>query len=88
MGWGTQDLLDQEPHSLESYHVYLVSWQAECICCAMMKSASCVPGHISHFIDYFELSLLFSCKSGVTQLEVIDPHMPWENIFVCAQAAF
>ena len=41
----------------------------------MIKSASCVPGHISHFIDYFELPLLFVCTRGITQLEVIDPHM-------------
>ena len=54
----------------------------------MIKSASCVPGHVSHFIDYFELSLLFSCTRGISQLEVIDPHMLWENILVCVQAAF
>ena len=54
----------------------------------MMKSASCIPGLVSYFIDYFELSLLISCTRGITQLEVIDPHMLWENILVCAQAAF
>ena len=54
----------------------------------MMKSASCVPGYVSHFIDYFKLSLLFSCTRDITQLEVIDPHMLWKNISVCAQAAF
>ena len=66
----------------------LVFWQAESICCVMMKSASCVPGHISHFIDYFKLSFLFSCTRAITQLEIIDPHMLWENILVCAQAVF
>ena len=54
----------------------------------MIKSASCVPGHVSHFIDYFELSLLFSGTRDITQLEVIDPHMLWENILVCVQVAF
>ena len=49
---GTQDLLDQEPCSLELHHFYLVSRQAESICWATMKSASDVPGHVSHFIDY------------------------------------
>ena len=53
-----------------------------------MKSASCVPCHVSHFIDYFRLSLLFSCARAITQLEVIDLHTPWENILVCAQAVF
>ena len=52
-----------------------------------MKSASCVPGHISHFIDYFKLSVIFLYK-GYPSLEVIDPHMPWENILVYAQAVF
>ena len=46
------------------------------------------PGHISCFIDYFKLSLLFSCTRAITWLEVIDPHMPRENILMCAQAAF
>ena len=32
--------------------------------------------------------LLFSCTRGITQLGVIYPHMPWENILVCAQAVF
>ena len=86
--WGTQDFLDQEPCSLEPHHFYLVSQHAESICCAMIKSASCVPGHVSHFIDYFELSLLFSCTRSITQLEVIDPHTLWENILVCEQVAF
>ena len=53
----------------------------------MMKSACCVPGLISHFIDYFKLSLLFSCTRAVASLEVIDPRKPWENTLVCAQAA-
>ena len=38
----------------------------ESICCVSMKSAPCVPGHVSHFIDYFKLSLLFSCTSDIT----------------------
>ena len=50
----------------------------ESICCATMKSASCVPGHVSHFIDYFKLSLLFSFTRGFVELEGIDLHM--ENI--------
>ena len=54
----------------------------------MMKSALCVPGHVSRFIDYFKLSLLFSCTRAITWLEVIDLHMPWENILVCAQQRF
>ena len=53
---GTQDLLGQEPCSSEPRHFYLVSRQAESICCATMKSASCAHGHVSHFIDYFKLS--------------------------------
>ena len=57
---GTQDLLGPEPCSSGPRQFYLVSWQAGSICCVMMKSASCVPGHISYFIDYFKLSLLFS----------------------------
>ena len=32
---------------------YLESWQAESIPCASMKSSFSVPGHVSHFIDYF-----------------------------------
>ena len=88
MGPGTQDLLGQEPCSLEPHDFYLVSWQAESICCAMMKSASCVPRQVSHIIDYFELSLLFFCTRGITYLKVIDPHKPWESILVCAQAVF
>ena len=59
---GTQDLLGQEPCSSEPHHSYLVSWQAQSICCATMKSASCVPSHISHFIDYFKLSVIFLYK--------------------------
>ena len=62
----TQDLLDREPCSSEPHPFYFVSWQAESICCAMMKSASCVPGHVSHFIDYFKLSLLFSFTRAIT----------------------
>ena len=62
MGPGTQDLLGQEPCSSEPHHSYLVSWQAESICCATMKSASCVPGHVSHVIDYFKLSVIFLYK--------------------------
>ena len=46
------------------------------------------PRHVSRFTDYFKLSLLFSCTRATTWLEVIDPHMPWGNILVCAQAAF
>ena len=42
-----------------------MSWHADSICCAMIKSASCVPGQISHFIDYFELSLLCSCTRNI-----------------------
>ena len=63
---GTQDLLDQELCSLEPHHFYLVSWQAGIICCVTIKSASCVPGHISRFIDYFKLSVLFSCIRALT----------------------
>ena len=84
----TQDLLGQEPCCSEPLHFYLVSWQAESICCATVKSASCVPGHVSHFIDYFKLSVLVSCTRGITWLEAIDLHMPWENILVCTQATF
>ena len=62
----TQDLLGQEPCCSEPFHFYLVSWQAESICCATVKSASCVPGHVSHFIDYFKLSLLFSFTRAIT----------------------
>ena len=58
MGPGDSRPLGQEPCCLEPHHFYLVSWQAESICCAMMKSASCVPCHISHFID----SVQFSCS--------------------------
>ena len=86
MGPGDSRPLGSEPCSLEPHHIYLVSWQQNLLCC--MKSASCVPGHVSHFIDYFKLSLLLSCTRAVIQLEVVDPHMPWENILVCAQAAF
>ena len=57
--WGTPDLLDPEPCSSESHHFYLVSWQAESICSATMKSASCVPNHVSHFTDYFKLSFFY-----------------------------
>ena len=87
MGLGGLDLLGQEPWSLEPHHFYSVSWQAGSICCAMIKSASCVPSHISHFTDYFKLPLLFSRTRAITCLEVTDPHMPWENVLVCAQAA-
>ena len=62
MGPGHSDLLDQEPYPLEPHHFYLVSWHTECICFAMTKSASCVTGHFSHFIDYFELSAIFLYK--------------------------
>ena len=51
---------------LEPHHSYLVSWQEESICCATMKSVSCVPSHISCFIDYFKLSLLFFCTRAIT----------------------
>jgi len=64
--WGTQDLLDQEPCSSEPHHFYLVSGQAERICCVTRKSVSCVPSHVSHFIDYFKLSLLFACTRAIT----------------------
>ena len=37
----------------------------ESICGAAMKSASCVPSHVSHFIDDFKLSLLFSYTRGI-----------------------
>ena len=43
MAQRTQDLLDEKPCSTEPHHFYLVSWQAGSICCAKMKSASCVP---------------------------------------------
>ena len=66
MGLGDSRPLGQEPCCLEPHHLYLVSWQAESICCVTMKSASCVPGHVSHFIDYFNLSLLFSCTRALT----------------------
>ena len=36
-----------------SHITYLESWQAESISCASMKSSFSVPGHVSHFIDYF-----------------------------------
>ena len=52
--------------SLEPHHFYLVSWQAESICCATMTSAFCVPSHVAHFIDNFKLFLLFSCTRGIT----------------------
>ena len=51
---------------LRATSFYLVSWQVESICCATMKSASCVPGHVSHSIDYFKLSLFFSCTRAIT----------------------
>ena len=53
--------------------------------CVMMESATCVPGHVSHFTGYFKLSFLFSCARAITWLEAMDPHMPWENV-VCTQA--
>ena len=46
-----------------------------------------VPGHLSHFTDYFKLSLLFSCTRAITYLEVIDPHMLWENILLPKQCS-
>ena len=61
---GSASFLGQEPCSLEPHHFYVVSWQAEGICCATVKSASCVPSHVSHFIDYFKLSLLFFLYKG------------------------
>ena len=63
MGPGDSRPLGSEPCSLEPHHIYLVSWQQNLLCC--MKSASCVPGHVSHFIDYFKLSLLLSCTRAV-----------------------
>ena len=66
MGPGDSRPLGQEPCCLEPHHFYLVSWQAESICCVTMTSASCVPGHVSRFIDYFKLSLLFSCTRAIT----------------------
>ena len=65
-GTGGLKTSDQAPCSSEPHHVYLVSWQTGIICCALMKSASCVPGHVSHFIDYLKLSLLFSCTRAIT----------------------
>ena len=50
---------------LRAHHFSLVSWQAENNRCAM-KSASCAPSHVSHFTDYFKLSLLFSCTRAFT----------------------
>ena len=64
MGLGDSRPLGQEPCCLELHHFHLASWQAESICCVTLKSASCVPGHVSHFIDYFKLSLLVSCTRG------------------------
>ena len=66
MGPGDSRPLGQEPCCLEPHHFYLVSWQAESICCVTMTSASCVPGHVSCFIDYFKPSLLFSCTRAIT----------------------
>ena len=66
MGLGDSRPLGQEPCCLELHHFHLASWQAESICCVTLKSASCVPGHVSHFIDYFKLSLLFSCTRAIT----------------------
>ena len=88
MGSGDSRPLGSRTLFLRVTSFYLVSWQVESIRCATIKSASCVPGHVSHFIDYFGLSLLVSRTRLITQLEVIDPHMPWENILVCAQAVF
>ena len=51
--------MDQEPCSSEPHHFYLVSWQAESIYYTTMKSASCVPCHVYHFIDYFKPSSLY-----------------------------
>ena len=45
---GSASFWGQEPCSLEPHHFYLVRWQAEGIYCATMKSASCVPSHVSH----------------------------------------
>ena len=62
MGLGDSRPLGQEPCCLELHHFHLASWQAESICCVTLKSASCVPGHVSHFIDYFKLSVTFLYK--------------------------
>ena len=88
MELGDSRPIRSKPCSSEPDHFYLVSWHTESICCAMIESASCVPGHVSDFIDYFGLSLLFSCTKGITQLEAINLHMLLENILVCAQEAF
>lgn len=74
MGLGTQDLLDQEPYPLEPHHFYLVSWHTECICFATQIQPPS-HRHFFHFIDYFELSAIFLYKR-ITQLGLIDPHMP------------
>ena len=85
--WRQNESLKDGTWGPKPHHFYLESWQAERICSVMMKSACCVPGLISHFIDYFKLSLLFSCTRAVASPEVIDPHKPWENTLECAQAA-
>ena len=54
--------LESRAPFLRATSLLLMSWQAESICCATMKSsASCIPGHVSHFTDYFKPSLLFPC---------------------------
>ena len=65
MGPGDSRPLGSRALFLEAASLYLVSRHAESICCAAMKSASCVPSHVSHFIDYLKLSLLFSCTRAI-----------------------
>ena len=86
MGPGDSRTLGSRACSLELHDFYLVSWQAESICWATMKSASDVPGHVSHFIDY-TIFVIFLYK-GYRLAGVIDSYMPWENISVCAQTVF
>lgn len=69
MGPGNSRLLGSRALFPEPHHFYLVSWQAESICCScMMKSASCVSGNVSHLL--MTLNYLWS----ITELEVIDLH--------------
>lgn len=74
-GTETQDLLDQEPCSSATSLLFSVL-QAESICFAAIKSDSCVLGHVSHFIDHFELLAIFFVQ-GVSPAGGHTPDMPW-----------
>ena len=88
MGLGDSRPLGQEPCCLELHHFHLASWQAESICCVTLKSASCVPGHVSHFIDYFKLSVTFLYKG----YHLAGGHRPAyalvKHLTVCTSSAF